>query len=129
MTERESNTVLVVEDEPLIRLDLVGAPFAAGFTVLEASSSAEAIEVLETNPEVQVVFTDIQMPGRMDGIALAAYVRKRWPPTMIIVSSGKVCPAPNTLAADMVFLSKPYDMQKLDELLRELKEQLRKAPA
>lgn len=86
--------VLVVEDETLIRLDLVQKLEDAGLDVCEAASAAEAIDILEHHPEIRVVFTDIQMPGTMDGLELARYVRKRWPPTIVVISSGKVAPKP-----------------------------------
>jgi len=83
------NVVLVVEDEPVVRLDLIGTLERAGFGTPEAGSAAEAIALIEGHPEIRVVFTDVQMPGTMDGIALANCVRERWPPTIIVVSSGR----------------------------------------
>ena len=62
-----------------------------GYKTSEAADADEAIALLEANPKIRVVFTDIQMPGTMDGLALSRYVRKRWPPTIIVVSSGR-CP-------------------------------------
>src|SRR5688572_5317424 len=85
----EQRAVLVVEDEPLVRLDLETRLADTGYLVFEASSAAEAIAILERHPQIRVVFTDIQMPGDMDGLALARYVRDRWPPTIIVVSSGR----------------------------------------
>jgi CheY-like chemotaxis protein len=71
----EQRAVLVVEDESLVRLDLATKLVDAGYLIFEASSAAEAIGILERHPEIRVVFTDIQMPGDMDGLALARYVR------------------------------------------------------
>jgi two-component system, response regulator PdtaR len=113
-------TVLVVEDELLVRLDLVAALENAGYQTLQAGSATEAISILETHAEIRVVFTDIQMPGTMDGIALAHCVRKRWPPTIIVVSSGKVRPATGELADDMAFLAKPYHPGKLAQVLSDV---------
>ena len=76
-------TALVVEDEALVRLDLAESLQAAGYKTVEAASADEAIAVLQSNSDIRVVFTDIQMPGAMDGLALSHYVRKRWPPTII----------------------------------------------
>src|SRR5688572_5865336 len=90
----EQRAVLVVEDEPLVRLDLATRLADAGYLIFEASYAAEAIGILERHPQIRVVFTDIQMPGDMDGLALAHYVRHRWPPTIIVVSSGRVQPGP-----------------------------------
>src|SRR5689334_4586596 len=99
-------TVLVVEDEPLIRSHLVAILEDMGCKTYEAGSAAEAIAILERNSEITVVFTDVQMPGTMDGIALAQYVRKRWPPTIIVVSSGKTQPALGVLPDDIPFVAK-----------------------
>lgn len=76
------HAILVVEDEALVRMDLVSTLEDAGFTAFEASSPKEAIDILEQHSEIRVVFTDIQMPGTMDGLELAHYVRKRWPTTI-----------------------------------------------
>jgi CheY-like chemotaxis protein len=112
--------VLVVEDEPLIRIDLADRLARRGCASLEAGSAAEAIAILEQHPEITVVFTDVQMPGTMDGVQLANYVRKRWPPTIIVVSSGKVRPAPGLLANDMAFMAKPYDEINFDRVLTDV---------
>ena len=68
---------LVVEDEALMRFDLAQSLEAEGYKTFEAADAAEAIAVMEAHPEIRVVFTDIQMPGTMDGLALSHYVRKR----------------------------------------------------
>ena len=73
-------TILVVEDEFLIRWDLVLGVEDAGYRAKEASSAGEAIGVLENDPSIRVIITDIGMPGTMDGVALAHYVHERWPP-------------------------------------------------
>src|SRR5262249_11517727 len=92
----------------------------ADYCVLEAGSAQQAIAVLETHPEVRVVFTDIQMPGTMNGVELARYVKERWPPTIIVVCSGKVTPGSGELPEDVSFLSKPYDPRRLDEVLKDV---------
>jgi two-component system, response regulator PdtaR len=117
-------TVLVVEDEPLIRSELVTMLEEHGCKTHEARNAAEAIGILEGNSEISVVFTDIQMPGTMDGIALAQYVRKRWPPTIIVVSSGKAKPAAGVLAEDIAFLPKPYERRRLSEIIGQVRERL-----
>ncbi|MGA1802549.1 response regulator [Rhizobium sp. HT1-10] len=105
----ERTTVLVVEDEALIRLDIADALEDAGFNVLEAANVDEAVTVLAAHPEIRAVFTDIDMPGSMDGLRLAAVVCARWPRTKIIVTSGR----PNVTPADLPFasrfVSKPYN--------------------
>jgi CheY-like chemotaxis protein len=80
--------VLVVEDEAFIRMDAVDMLCSAGFDVVEAANAAEAIKVLELHSDIQLVFTDIDMPGAMNGLELAAAVRDRWPPVKIIATSG-----------------------------------------
>jgi CheY-like chemotaxis protein len=80
--------VLIVEDEFLLRMDAVDMIAGAGFEVVEAANADEAIEILETRGDVTVVFTDIQMPGSMDGLKLARAVRGRWPPIKIVATSG-----------------------------------------
>ena len=74
----------------------------------EASSATEAIAIVERHPEIRVVFTDVQMPGKMDGLELARYVRKRWPPTIIVIASGRSAPQPDEMPDDVSFLAKPW---------------------
>ena len=113
----ERNVILVVDDEALVRIVLVEMLADAGHGTLEASSAAEAIVILEEHPEIKVVFTDVQMPGTMDGVELARYVRRRWPPTIIVVSSGKMIPRQGDLPDDIAFLPKPFDRRKLGHIL------------
>jgi CheY-like chemotaxis protein len=106
--EKKSDSVLVVEDEHLIRMDTVSSLEAQGFIVHEAGNAAEAIRCLELHDEIRLILTDVHMPGSMDGVALAHYVRDRWPPVKIIVTSGyaKVCEG--DLPAGALFIEKPY---------------------
>ena len=115
---------LVVEDDPLVRFDLAQSLEAEGYTTFEAGDAAEAIAVMEANPEIRIVFTDIQMPGTMDGLALSHYVRKRWPPTIIVVSSGKCPPREDEMASGARFLPKPYVPQALISVLHDIRQQL-----
>ena len=101
-------TVLVVEDEPILRLFMTTALEDAGFRVLEAKDASEAIHALTANPSIQVMFTDIDMPGDLNGLKLAAMVRNRWPPIKIIITSGH-----HQVDLDVVrelgpFIPKPY---------------------
>jgi len=80
--------VLVVQEELLLRMGVADTFEAAGFKIVEATSGDEAVRVLQREPAIRVVFTDINLPGTRDGLALAHYVRHRWPPT--ILSSGRV---------------------------------------
>jgi len=118
------SAVLVVEDEALVRMDLVANLEDSGYRTFEASSAAEAIDVLERHPVIRVVFTDIQMPGTMDGLALARYVRERWPPTIIVISSGKIQPKENEMPDGVSFLAKPYEERKLSRILADVAQRL-----
>jgi two-component system, response regulator PdtaR len=100
--------ILVVEDEPLIRLGMASAIEEAGYEVVEAINADDAIVRLEQHKDVGLVLTDVDMPGSMDGIRLAHYVRHRWPPIQLVVVSGKVGVKPGELPAGAKFLSKPY---------------------
>ncbi|HEY4166879.1 MAG TPA: response regulator [Reyranella sp.] len=100
--------VLVVEDEALLLFSIADDLREAGFDVLEAGNADEAIRLLMANPAIRLVFTDIDMPGSMDGLKLSSVVRDRWPPVRIIVTSGKQRPSADRLPEGGVFLSKPY---------------------
>ena len=113
-------TVLVVEDEPLLRLDIADNLSDAGFQVLEASNAGEAIEILKNHQDVCLVFTDVDMPGSMDGIRLAAYVRDRWPPVKIIVTSGYRRVTAADIPPESHFVSKPYDPGKIVRSMKEM---------
>ena len=112
--------VLIVEDELLLRMDAVDMIGAAGFEVLEAGNADEAIEILQVRPDITVVFTDIQMPGSMDGLKLARAVRGRWPPIKIVATSGRVHIAEADLPEGGRFLSKPYSSGQVAGVLREV---------
>ncbi|MAC11677.1 response regulator [Novosphingopyxis iocasae] len=99
--------ILVVEDDPLQRLGMIDLVEDAGFQAIEARDADQAIEILESRCDIRVVFTDIDMPGSMDGLKLAAAVRKRWPPIEIIVTSGGRKPVLEELPARATFLPKP----------------------
>jgi len=121
---RESISVLVVEDELLVRMCIVDNLEEAGFKTVEAGSASDAIRVLESRSDIRVIFTDIEMPGTMDGLALSHYVRHRWPPKIIVISSGKRRPSPDELPANVEFISKPYHSTKLANVLLGIKRQL-----
>src|ERR1700682_6218753 len=112
--------VLIVEDEFLLRMDAVDMIAGAGFEVVEAANADEAIEVLEARRDITVVFTDIQMPGSMDGLKLAQAVRGRWPPIKIIATSGHVHISETELPEGGPFLPKPYNPGQGTGVLREL---------
>jgi CheY-like chemotaxis protein len=112
--------ILIVEDEWLLRIDAVDMIAAAGFDVIEASNADEAIEILERRCDIAVVFTDIQMPGSMDGLKLARAVRGRWPPIKIVATSGLVHVTETDLPEGGRFLPKPYSPGQVTGVLREL---------
>jgi|ERR1700677_2744173 two-component system, response regulator PdtaR len=117
---RPSAAVLIVEDEPLIRTGAVYLIEDAGFKVYEAGSADAAIALLELHKEIRLIFTDVDMPGSMDGLKLAHYVRGRWPPVKIIVTSGHIKVTEESLPAGAIFLPKPYDPTEIAHKVREL---------
>ena len=118
--EHRRPVVLIVEDELLLRIDAAEMIKAAGFEVVEAANADQAIEVLEARRDITVVFTDIQMPGSMDGLKLARAVRGRWPPIKIIATSGRLNVGEMDLPEGGRFLPKPYSHAEVARLLREL---------
>jgi len=116
----ERIAVLVVEDEHLIRMDIVAALEDEGFEVFEAANAAEAIDVIIGNPRIHALFTDIDMPGSMDGLLLAAFVRDRWPPIKIIVTSGHRALEGGRLPVEGAFFPKPYRAEAVIASIREL---------
>lgn len=117
-------TLLVVEDEALLRLDLVDQAQRAGFAVLEAGSAPEALAILEARHDIRVVFTDIRMPGDFDGLHLARMVRDRWPPTVIVICSANEPPPPKELPPNALFVAKPLNGNHLAELLSSIMSEL-----
>ncbi len=107
--KQHQDAVLVVEDEILIRLSIVDELMEHGFQVFEAGNADEAIASLEQHQDIRLVFTDIDMPGSMDGLRLAAFVRDRWPPIKIIVTSGRFLPNAHELPENAEFFTKPCD--------------------
>jgi len=101
-------TVLVVEDEPLLILVLEESLTAEGYDVATAFNADEAITLLESRADITLVFTDIEMPGSMDGLKLAAAIRDRWPPVKIIITSGRKMPAVAEMPKNSGFIPKPY---------------------
>lgn len=100
--------MLIVEDETLIRMNAVEMIEAEGFEAIEASGADEAIAVLEQRNDIHLIFTDIDMPGSMDGLRLAHFVKGRWPPIKIIATSGHAKIAESDLPEGSRFLPKPY---------------------
>lgn len=112
--------VLVVEDEPITRMDVVDQLEEGGFKVFEAPDADRAIKILEANPAIRILFTDIDMPGSMDGLKLAAAVRDRWPPIKIVVASGLRKINVDALPDDSRFFSKPYNVNEIVATMRSM---------
>jgi CheY-like chemotaxis protein len=112
--------VLVVEDESLLRASAMDMIKKAGFDVIEASDADEAIRILECRSDIRAVFTDVQMPGSMDGLRLARVIRSRWPPVALIVTSGKTNVPENDLPTGGRFLPKPYYQTQIGSVLKQL---------
>lgn len=110
-------TILIVEDEVLFRLELADLFEASGYRVLEAGDADEAIAVLDEDPSISIVLTDIQMPGSMDGLRLAHHVRDRYPPVSLVIASGALRPSASELPERSLYLSKPINPF---QLLRQL---------
>ena len=108
---------LVVEDNLVILMGAVDSVAVAGFEALGAGSADEAIRILEGRPDIHLVFTDVGMPGTMDGIKLAHYIRDRWPAVKLIVTSGKITVDESHLPAGARFFSKPYDDSAIVEAM------------
>lgn len=114
-------SILVVDDEPLIRLGLVSLLEEWGYEAFSVGNATAAIAMLEANRSIELVITDVDMPGTMDGIALATYVAARWPPVRLIVVSGKVVPADRELPDGARFFSKPYHDQVMHAAIEEMR--------
>lgn len=112
--------VLVIEDEPIMRMMALDLVEDAGFEAVEAGSAQDAVRILETRPDIRLVFSDIDLGTGADGLTLAHSIRDRWPPVEIIMTSGKVCPAPDDLPARGRFFEKPYRRDEVAAALHEL---------
>lgn len=100
--------VLLVEDEPLIRMEIADDLNNRGFEVIEAGNAHDAIVILESRVDIQVLFTDIDMPGRMNGLMLAAHTHAHWPSVKIIVTSGLHSVSINDMPPESRFMGKPH---------------------
>lgn len=112
--------VLVVEDSAIIRMGAVDLVVAAGYEALEAADADEAIRILEARNDIDLVFTDVEMPGTMDGIKLSRYIRDRWPPVKIIVASGRAILEESSLPEGSKFFSKPYSDHAIADMMAKM---------
>lgn len=113
-------TVLVVEDEFLIRMDVVDQLQTEGFQTLEAGTGQEALHVMEGEGQIDIVFTDVDMPGNVNGVVLAHEVREKWPSVGIIVTSGQAIISADALPSGAGFFAKPYEMKAIFATIQEL---------
>ncbi len=116
MDSVEDSTVLVVEDESFVRMIAADVLEESGFCVLEAPDASVALDLLKQH-DVAVVFTDINMPGPIDGLQLARIVTEGFPHVKVIVTSGKQWLGPDDLPHESVFLPKPYRPAQLTRLI------------
>jgi CheY-like chemotaxis protein len=112
--------ILVVEDEVLVRMLVVSVAENAGFEALWAATADEAIGILESRSDIRLVFTDVNMPGSMNGLRLAHAIRGRWPPVELLVTSA----LGNITAEDLPergrFLAKPYNVATLSRVFQQM---------
>jgi CheY-like chemotaxis protein len=118
--KRKMPVVLLVEDEPLVRMLGADLLSEAGFEVVEAQDGDEALAALERRADIEVLFTDVNMPGSLDGLALATVARGRRPDLKVLVGSGVVRPSNGDLPNAGRFLAKPYRPAAVVETLREM---------
>lgn len=120
--------VLVVEDDFLLRMDAVDIVRNAGFEAIEAANADQAIAIIEADPDIHIVFTDVQMPGTMDGLRLARFIRDRWPPIKIVATSGRLRVAQEDLPKGSIFVPKPYSPEQIIRTFRQLTDSERAKP-
>jgi CheY-like chemotaxis protein len=116
-----SSLVIVAEDELLTRMMAADALISAGFTVIEADHATAALMILRSRAvEICALFTDVNMPGPLDGLGLAHHAATTWPWVRLLVASGKAQPTGNDLPKGCRFLPKPYDPDNMVSHIREL---------
>ena len=113
--------MLVVEDDELLRWSTMIVLQDSGYSVLEASDAGEALTTLEQRADVRIIFTDVQMPGAIDGVRLAHLVSQRWPLLKIIVTSGRMRLHQDDLPKGGVYLMKPYSATELTTAVYEVR--------
>lgn len=121
---RLPQVVLVVEDEMLLRMKAVDMVEDAGYISAEAVDADEALAILQSRSDIALLFTDVQMPGSMNGLQLAHVVHERWPPIKIILASGQLKLSGSDIPLDSRFFGKPL---RSDEIIAEMREMLGRA--
>jgi CheY-like chemotaxis protein len=121
MSNKLSRLALVVDDDPIIRMDAGDILTDAGFQTQEASNVSEALGMLETmGDDIQLLFTDVQMPGDQNGFDLARKCATRWPHISIVVASGQLSPKADELPKQAAFISKPFSAQVVYDRLQQI---------
>ena len=110
---------LVVDDEPLILLETVDIILDEGYSVVEASTADQAFAFLDRHSSLQLLFTDVQMPGDLDGFSLARIVAERWPHIRVVIASGAIVPGPGDLPGNAKFIGKPFTAELVHQTLME----------
>lgn len=123
-TPINTHAILLVEDEVLIRIELADFFSDAGYRVFEAGNAEEAIRILEREQTIRIVLTDLQLPGSMDGLKLAHYIRDRYPPTVLLLTSGGARIDDASLPSSSQFVAKPFDPMRI---LRQIEVMIRPA--
>ena len=119
-SDAEHPTILVADDDELIRLHASELLEESGYTVVEADNAEEALLVMEARKDVRLLFTDIQMPPGIDGLELARQVHRRWPSVLLVITSAQVQPTRAEIADDGRFIRKPYRAKDLLGQISEL---------
>jgi CheY-like chemotaxis protein len=120
--------VLLVEDEPLVRMCAADILEDESFQVIEAATAPAALSILEKRDDVTALFTDIDMPGGMNGLELAGIVHARWPHIALVVTSGRYRVGADHLPGDGIFIGKPYAAAAPVRIIRELIRQRTTSP-
>jgi DNA-binding NtrC family response regulator len=119
--ESEPVGVIVVEDEPLIRMVAESVLCDCGFQVFAATDAYQALRILESEAiHIRVLFTDVNMPGPMDGVTLAHYVHRHWPWISGLITSGRGSSANTDMPEGSHFIAKPYDLDKVAHQIRDM---------
>ena len=111
---------MLVDDEPTVRAWGTVVLEDAGYAVIEARDAAEALDTLQAGVEVHLVFTDVQMPGQLNGLQLAHLIKERWPAIRLLICSGRIVPDRQVLPTTGRFLQKPYKAEDMLKHVREL---------
>ena len=111
---------LIVEDEPLLTMVAMDIIDDLGFSAISASNADEALSILEKRDDIQLIVTDVNMPGSIDGMALAIAVRDRWPPIKLLIVSGRPLPDITLLPTGATFLPKPFGRSDVQSMVRQM---------